>query len=56
MKEMRFWTAVKARMGYSFLITRLMQKGNVLIFKSREVTEGENLSQKEKAVSGAVNS
>jgi hypothetical protein len=27
-----------------------------LIFKPREKNEGENLSQKEKAVSGAVNS
>jgi integrase len=30
-------------------------KGNVLIFKPLEVTEGENPSEKEKAVSGAVN-
>ena len=32
------------------------QKGRVLIFKPREKNEGEKLSQKEKAVSGAVNS
>jgi integrase len=32
------------------------QKGRVLIFKPREVNEGENLSYQEKAVSGAVNS
>jgi len=32
------------------------QKGRVLVFKPREITEGENPSQKEKAVSGAVNS
>jgi hypothetical protein len=32
------------------------QKGKVLVFKPREVAEGENPSEKEKAVSGAVNS
>lgn len=32
------------------------QKGNVLVFKPREVTKGEKPSEKEKAVSGAVNS
>ena len=31
------------------------QKKRILIFKPREVIEGENPSQKEKAVSGAVN-
>jgi integrase len=31
------------------------QKGKVLIFKPREVIVGENPSEKEKAVSGAVN-
>jgi integrase len=31
------------------------QKGRILIFKPREIIEGENPSQKEKAVSGAVN-
>ena len=31
------------------------QKGRVLIFKPREVAEGEYPSEKEKAVSGAVN-
>jgi hypothetical protein len=32
------------------------QKGRVLVFKQREIYEGENPSQKGKAVSGAVNS
>ena len=32
------------------------QKGNVLVFKPREEIEGENPSEKEKAVLGAVNS
>jgi integrase len=32
------------------------QKGNVLVFRPREMATGENQSQKEKAVSGAVNS
>jgi hypothetical protein len=32
------------------------QKGNVLVFRPREAGEHENQSQKEKAVSGAVNS
>ena len=32
------------------------QKGRVLVFKPRDVTEGKKPSQKEKAVSGAVNS
>ena len=31
------------------------QKGNVLVFKPREISEGESPSEKEKAVSGAVN-
>jgi len=31
------------------------QKGNVLVFEPRETAEGENASEKEKAVSGAVN-
>lgn len=31
------------------------QKGNVLVFRPRDVNEGENPSEKEKAVSGAVN-
>ena len=32
------------------------QKGNILVFRPREATEGENPSEKEKAVSGAVSS
>jgi hypothetical protein len=32
------------------------QKGKVLIFKPREANEGEKSSEKEKAISGAVNS
>lgn len=32
------------------------QKGRILVFKPREIYEGENPSQKGKAVSGAVNS